>query len=741
MTSQHNDYQTIGTRPIRQDTLDKVTGQAAFGDDVTLPNSLVGLVLRSPHAHAIIRKIDTSKARKVKGVKAIVTARDFPELRAGGAGDIARDNLASDKVLYHGHGVAAVAATSAAAARTALKKIKVSYEPLPHVTDIDAAMHDDAPLLHDDLGYDGSDKPSNIYERIEDRFGDVEAGFSDAEVVVERHFTTPTVHQGYIEPTACLASYQANGQSTIWATTQGHFPLRDSVALMCGLKSHELKVIPTEIGGGFGGKTAPYLEAIALMLSKHSGRPVKMRMTREEVFRCAGPGAASKSRIRIGARRDGTITAMEAQIAYEAGAFPGAPLGGGMRSMFGAYDVPNIYVEGFSVVLNKPKVRAYRGPGAPQACFAVESLLNELAVELGMDPLELRLKNAVRNGTTTAAGMFRDIGFVECLEAAKQSDHYRARLPVGQGRAVVAGFWRNAGGNSSATIHMHRNGFASVMTGSADLSGTRTALGMIAAETLCIPIENVHTEVGDTESVGITGVSGGSRTVNATGQAVMQAAQEIIDQAKQRAASGWNVLPDQVQWQSGQVVNMTRDESLTLREITRQAMTTGGPLSANASVDVTGGEGPSFAVHICDVAVDTETGRSSVVRYTTIQDAGCAVHPPSVEGQYQGGASQGIGWALNEAFVYDDEGRLENAGFLDYRIPVASDLPMIETIIVEVPNSRHPFGVRGVGEAPIIPPLAAVGSAISNAIGVPMCDLPCSPPQVLAALKRADQTA
>jgi CO/xanthine dehydrogenase Mo-binding subunit len=739
--NQNQQFHTIGTRPIREDARDKVTGRAAFGADVNLPNTLHGLVLRSPHAHARILRVKTGKARKVAGVKAIVTAADFPDLRPRGAGDIARDNLAREKVLFHGHGVAAVAATSEAAARKALKKIKVIYEPLPHVTDLDAAMREDAPLLHEDLRYDGRDGPSNIYEHIEEEFGDVTAGFAAADTILDREYTTPTVHQGYIEPTACLADFHDDGQSIIWATTQGHFAVRDLVALMCGMQSHELKVIPTEIGGGFGGKTSVYLEAIALMLSKRSGRPVKMRMSRDEVFRCAGPGAASRIRVRIGAKRDGTITAMEARLAYEAGAFPGAPLGGGMRSIFGAYDVPNIRLDGFSVVVNKPMVRAYRGPGAPQACFAAESLLNELADAIGMDPIDLRLKNAVLNGRETAAGIFREIGFVECLDAARISNHYRSKLPPGQGRAVVAGYWRNAGGNSSATIQMHKNGFASVKTGSADLSGTRVALGMIAAETLHIPIEHVHTEVADTESIGNTGVSGGSRTVNATGQAVFQAAQDVIGQLKERAASGWNVLPDQVSWQDGRVLNSTRDEALTLREITRQAMSTGGPISADASVDIPGGEGPCFAVHICDIEVDVETGRSTVVRYTTVQDAGCAVHPDLVEGQFQGGASQGIGWALNEEFVYDDNGRLENASFLDYRIPVTSDLPLIETIIVEVPNSKHPFGVRGVGEAPIIPPLAAVASAIGSAIGAPVTKLPCSPMNVLATIRGRQHAA
>jgi len=727
-------FKIIGTRPVRQDARDKVTGKAAFGNDIDAPNALIGLVLRSPYAHAEILSIDTTKALKLAGVKAVVTADDFPALRSGGAGDVALDNLARGKVLYHGHGVAAIAATSVAIAKAARKLIKVRYRKLPHVTDIRSAMGEDAPVLHDHLGYEGHDGPSNIYEKVTLSQGDVEAGFKDADIVMEREYRTPTVHQGYIEPPASLAIYEAHGQSTIWTTTQGHFPIRDSVALMCGMDTAEIKVIPTEIGGGFGGKTAVYLEAIALMLSKQSGQPVKMKMSREEVFRCAGPGAATINKVKIGVRKDGTITAMQAKMYYESGAFPAAPLGGGVRSIFSAYDVENVDIEGFSVVLNKPKVRAYRGPGASQASFAAESLLNELAAKLGIDPIDFRLKNAICDGAKNIGGQFRELGFIQCLEAAKQSPHYRSRLPAGQGRAVAAGFWRNGGGLSSASIHMHRKGFASVSTGSADLSGTRVSLAMIAAETLQIPFEDVQIQVGDTEGVGFTGTAGGSRTINATGQAVARAAHEVIEQLKERAASGWNVLPGQVEYRDGILHNVTRDESLSLQDVTRDSYNTGGPISVTASANPVAGEGPCFAVHLCDVEVDRETGQSKIVRYTTVQDAGVAVHPAYVEGQFQGGAVQGIGWALNEAFIYSDDGVLENPGFLDYRMPVTSDLPMIETIIVEVPNSMHPYGVRGVGEAPIIPPLAAVGSAISNAIGKPMTETPCSPMRVLAAI-------
>ena len=729
-----NDYAEIGQRPIRHDGFDKVTGKAQFGADVTLPRALHGEMLRSPYAHARIKAIDTSKAMALDGVYAVVTAADFPRLPFGGMGNIARDNLAHEKVLYHGHGVAAVAASTRAIARAAVDLIEVDCDPLPPVMNLDDALKGDV-LLHDEFEENG--RLSNIYERQVNEIGDVDAGFAQADVIIERSFATPTIHQGYIEPSACLASYDEGAQSAVWTTTQGHFNIRDNVAAMMDMEIDELRVIPTEIGGGFGGKTAVYLEAIALMLSKLSGRPVKMRMSREDVFRSAGPGAASKSTVKIGAKRDGTITAMQASLAYESGAFPGAPLGGGMRCVFSSYEVPNVRIEGLAAVVNKPKVRAYRGPGAPQATFAAESVVNELAHELGMDPIEFRLKNALRSGGSNIIGEFREIGLVDCLEAAKAAPHYRTPLGKHQGRAVAVGFWRNGGGTSSASVVMKNNGSATVLTGSADLSGTRISLAMMAAETLGISIKDVRAETPDTNSVGFTDGAGGSRTTNATGQAVTRAAHEVIRQFKERAASGWNVTPEQVEWRDGKAINTTRKEELTIKEICRDAPATGGPIAGSASLKAESGLGPCFSVHLCDVEVDPDTGKTTVLRYTAVQDAGCAIHPSYVEGQFQGGAVQGIGWALNEEFMYDEDGALENPGFLDYRVPVASDLPMIDAIIVEVPNSMHPFGVRGVGEAPIIPPLAAVASAVSNAIGVRMTELPLSPPRVLEAMEHA----
>ncbi len=724
----------IGQRPIRPDSIEKVTGQAQFGADFTLPRMLYGSVLRSDCAHARIISIDTSEAEKIEGVKAVVTGQDFAHLDYGGVGDLARDNLAIEKILYHGHALAAVAAISRTISDEALRAIRVQYEELVPVMTLEDAMKEDAVILHEHNLVDG--KPSNIFQQAERSGGDIEQGFAEADEIVELEFTTPTVHQGYIEPPVCLANYSEKGQSTLWSASQGHFPLRDTVARMMQMSQSDLRVTPAEVGGAFGGKTAAYQEAIAMMLSKKAGRPVQMAMTREDVFRAGGPGAASLSRVRVGAKKDGTLTAADVWLAFDSGAFPGAPLGGGMGSVLTAYDIPNVRVRGCAVYVNKPKVRAYRGPGAPQATFAAESVLDELASKLGLDPIEFRLKNAVRDGTDSHRGKFRNIGLIQCLEAARDSEHYQSPLKANQGRAVAAGYWHNGAGVSSASLHMNSDGTAALATGSVDLSGTRIALAMMAAEELGIPVTSVSSVVADTESVGFSNNSAGSRTINATGQAVVEATRDVIDQMKQRAASGWNVAPDQVSWENGAAVNPVSGDRLTVAEICRDANATGGPIGGRYSHNAVPGLGPSFAVHICDTEVDPDTGKVTLVRYTTVQDVGRAIHRDAVEGQMQGGAVQGIGWALNEEFIYNQTGVLENPGFLDYRIPLASDLPMIDTIVVEVPNELHPYGVRGAGEAPIIPPLAAVACAVSNAIGVRITELPVSPPRVFAAMRR-----
>jgi CO/xanthine dehydrogenase Mo-binding subunit len=741
--SEDQKFRWVGTRPVRPDGVDKVTGRANYGADFTLPGMLCGAVLRSPHAHARIVSLDLSGALACEGVKAAVSSDDFPDLppHEGDGMDfrkISRNCLARDKVLYHGHAVAAVAATSRQLAEQALEAIVVEYEVLPHVLDVIDAMGPDAPLLHDDLftkGVDPApDKPSNVALRRVIERGDVEQGFRDAHLVIEREFDTAAVHQGYIEPHAVVARMGEDGQAVVWCCTQGHFTVRNLCAQVLGMDNSQIKVIPSEIGGGFGGKTTIYQEPVAVRLSQKAGRPVKMVMSREEVFRATGPTSGTSIRVKIGVDREGRITAAQGFLAYEAGAFPGSPVGPGLMTIFAPYVVENLHLEGYDVVLNKPAVAAYRAPGAPMAAFAGESVLDEVATKLGIDPIDLRLRNAAVEGTHATYGpRYKAIGYVETLEAARAHPHYRAPLGPNQGRGIASGFWFNVGMQSSAAVNINEDGSAVVVSGCPDIGGSRASLAMMAAEELGIDLKLVRPVIADTETGAYSDQTGGSRVTFATGMAVIEAARDAVSQMLERAAKMWDADVATLSWKDGSA-HRPSGEVLSLREIAGKAADTGGPISGQTSLTARGA-GPGFATHICDVEVDPDTGRAEVVRYTAIQDVGRAIHPSYVEGQLQGGAAQGIGWALNEEYIYDANGELENPGFLDYRVPVASDLPMIDTVLVEIPNPHHPYGVRGVGEVPIVPAIPAVANAVSAAIGRRVQSLPLSPPKLLAALQ------
>jgi CO/xanthine dehydrogenase Mo-binding subunit len=750
MTSDNAQNKWIGKRTIRPDGEDKVTGRATFGADFSQPGMLVGRVLRSPHPHARIRAINTEKAAALPGVKAVMTGRDlvaFPWDKPAilGIQDlryISRNVMARDKVLYVGHAVAAVAATSARIAAAALALIEVDYEVLPWVIDVDEAMRPAAPVLHAHMHRDGGNPgpatTSNVAGKLEHVLGDCEAGFAAADVIVEKSFRTRPVHQGYIEPHACLVSVGKEGRTTIWSSSQGHFMVRDMTARLTGVKLSNLRAIPAEIGGGFGGKTIVYLEPLALTLSRKSGRPVKMVMTRQEVFRATGPTSGSSSTVKIGATKDGKITGVAATYRLQAGAFPGGPVRGAIGCALAPYDIANVRITGFDVVTNRPKVAAYRAPGAPIGAFAMESTLDELARALHIDPLLLRLKNAAKQGTKAAYGpTYRRIGYEETLRTALDHPHYHAPLGPNQGRGVASGFWFNAGGESSAQININEDGTVVVVTGHPDIGGSRASMVNIAAETLGIDYRNVQALIGDTSSVGFSALTGGSRATFAGGMVVANATDRVIKILRERAAKMWKIDAEAVVWEGGQArpagANAGEFPPLTLAQIAAQAGATGGPINARFS-STTEGAAPGFATHICDVEVDPETGKVTILRYTAIQDVGRAIHPSYVEGQIQGGVAQGIGWALNEEYIFTPSGALDNPAFLDYRMPVASDLPMIESILIEVANDKHPHGIRGVGEVPIVPALAAVANAIRNAVGLRLTELPMSPPKVLAAL-------
>ena len=746
-------FNQVGTRPVRPDGVDKVTGRARYGADISAPGMLVGKVLRSPHAHARVLSIDTAKAEALAGVKSLVTRDDFPALAEGvtvaGEGaisiyDASYNVMAREKVLYEGHAVAAVAATSAAIARKALSLIEVEYEVLAHVTDVDETMKPDAPVLHETLFTRGIEpapaKASNIAERAQIVVGDVAKGFAEADVTIEREFRTEAAHQGYIEPHACMASVSEDGGCEIWCCTQGHYTVRDMCAEILGMELSSIRVTASEIGGGFGGKTTVFIEPVAVALSRKAQRPVKIVMDRDEVFRASGPTSSASMTMKIGVTRDGRITAGEGEFRLSGGAFPGSPAPYGAACSFAPYDTSNVLLTSYDVVTNRPKQAAYRAPGAPMCAYAVESVLDELAEQIGMDPIELRLKNAVKEGEKSAYGpTFGPIGLVETLEEARKHSHYDQPLGKNQGRGVATGFWPNYGGATSVTLATNTDGTVLLSLGTPDIGGSRASMCLMAAEELGIPYDKVRATIADTNTLSYNNGTGGSRVTHSAGMATIEAARDAIDKMRDRAARIWGIDVEAVVWEDGRAKpagsNAGEFDPLSFVEIAAGSHSTGGPIAGHAEITAEGA-GNSFGTHVVDVEVDPDTGGVKVLRYLVVQDAGKAVHPSYVEGQYQGGAAQGIGWALNEEYIYGEDGKLQNPGFLDYRMPVASDLPMIDTVIVEIPNPGHPYGVRGVGETPIVPPLAAVGNAVARATGKRLTELPMSPPKILAALEQ-----
>ena len=756
MTMLEPKISSVGTNTVRPDGIDKVTGRAIYGADVRLPNMIVGRVKRSPHAHAVIKNIDVSKAVALPGVLAVVTSDDFPEpveailqtLRGPmpAQWDIER-LMARRKVLFKGHPVAAIAATDVHIAEDALDLIEVEYEVLPPVVTIDDALAPDAPILHDD-GLDSlvedlfqpvDGRPSNIARTVEMGFGDIEEGFSQAEVVLERVYETAMSHQGYIETHNATAIWSQDGKITLWTSTQGAFGIRQNVSRVLGISLGDLRVIPAEIGGGFGGKTVVYLEPIAALLSRKSGRPVQVTMNRTEVLEATGPTSGTRSFVKIGATREGKIVAADIRLEYEAGAYPGSPVAGGARCALGPYVVPHQRILGLDIVLNRPKTAAYRAPGAPASEFAVEAVLDELAEMLDIDPMDLRDMNAAVEGDRRSDGATHgSVGSREVITTTSEHPHYRAEITRKDvGRGVAMGFWQNGGGESSAYANVHEDGKVTLITGSVDIGGQRASLAMQFADTLGIKYEDINSLVGDTDTIGYTGNTGGSRTTFATGWAVYQAAVDVSNQLEERVAKIWEVSVDDVSYSPIDAsLHGPGDLVMTFKDAAAKLPATGGMVQGRADLVSTnvGKVGACFGAHIADVHVDRDTGKVTVLRYTAIQDVGRAIHPAYVEGQIQGGAVQGIGMALNEEYVYNDDGSMANSSFLDYRMPVANDLPAIDTVLVEVPNPGHPFGVRGVGEVPIVPPLAAIANAIYDAVGIRVSSLPANPETILREL-------
>ena len=750
----------VGQGVKRVDSPERVTGQAVYGADHVTPGTLFGKVVRSPHANARIVSIDVREALRYPGVKAVVTSHDFPRIElsmqaVGGeitmtSRDQRRMQMAEDRVFYHGQAVAAVAATDLNAAEVAAGLVKVIYEPVEPVVDVEKAVQPGSSLVHHDLytwEFAGglSDKPSNIARRIELDRGDVDRGFAEADIVIEHRFRGGTVHQGYLEPQASTVDIDDQGHITCYTSSQINFNLRDTLATILGLSKDQVTVVPLEIGGGFGGKAGLGIEFVTALLAIKAARPVKLVLTREEVFRATGPTCAHVIDVEVGAKADGTLTAFKATYLLDTGAMTGFTHSA-TAAMTGAshYRFPNLHIDAYDVVTNKPVAMAYRAPSGPIGNFPTEIVMDELAERIGMDPIDLRLKNVTEDGEPLPNGLAMPVwGLKKILQEARRHPAWTDPVPDGRGRGFAAAYWGGATLTSNAEIVANPDATFSVITGSVDLTGTRTTMAQIAAEELGVTMDQIVIGIGDTDSVGHTDGSFGSRTTLTTGTAVMNAARAVLGQLRERAGDLLQVEPEYLDYRE-QVFEMrdNPDKRITLEDVCRRSIS-GANGSVKAAGNSTGLPGaPTAAASIAEVAVDRETGRPEILRFTMFQDPGNAINPMAVEGQMQGGAGQGIGWALWEVYDIDQAaGVVRNANFLDYRIPTTLDVPMIDTEIVATPNPNGPYGARGVGEIPLVTPVAAVANAIHDATGVRVYQTPLSPERLFWALQEANAPA
>jgi len=749
------ELKVVGKRVPRVDARERVTGEAVYPADLELPGMVHAKLLRSPHAHARIRRIDSSHAQALKGVLAVVTAADFPELPVGATipmGELGYDmwmvaqvNLARHKVHWVGQPVAGVAAIDPHVAQAALALIEVDYEPLTPVLDIAAAMAPDAPVLHEHVFTKGVEPrpraPSNVCSRVVIARGDTARALAEAAATAQASVKVDTAHQGYLEPQVVVAQVDANGFATVWASTQGQFTAELMIARMLGMPQSKLKVVPLEIGGGFGGKISIHGEAVAVRLAQKCRRPVKLVFTREEVLQGgSGPAAAALIDIAVGADSEGRLVAIDGTYRLDAGGLPGLSPSLVMQASAALYQCPNLNLQGFDIVTNKPRTEAYRGPVGIQAYFAMEQAMDALCQRLDMDPLEFRKRNASVTGSTMPIGTpFPAIGLTTILDQIGRHPCWTDPLPKGRyprGRGLALGYWRGTSMTSAAHITIAGDGRPMVTMGAVDLSGTRTTMAQVVAEEFGLPLEDIHIHTGDSKSVGYSDGAAGSRVARTTTAALVEACADALGQLRTRAAEKLQRRPEDLDYAAGRF--HARDAggpAITLAELMQATLTDGAVVGRGVSTKLP--LGVEIGAHVCDVEVDTDTGLVTVLRYTAFQDVGLALNPTAVEGQIEGSVVQGLGWALMEGFDYGPDGRLRNASLLDYRMPTALDVPKIDCVIVETPVPGVPYGVRGVGEVPIVPPAAAVANAIARATGVRLTHMPMTPERVLRALRGA----
>ncbi|MBA3643266.1 MAG: xanthine dehydrogenase family protein, partial [Chloroflexia bacterium] len=694
-------HAVVGERTKRIDAPQKLTGQERFTGDLKLPGLAYARPVGSAYAHARITGVKKDAALAVPGVIAVLTVDDLPLVRDEN-GVPAKTPIARAESLHAGQTIAIVVAESPAAAEDGAALVEIDYDPRSALVTLDDAIAEDAPTISEseqlgndeEAGMHNADAaqeadeeeealPPNVSNSVHFHRGDIDAGFAEADAVVDLTFDSLTVHQGYLEPQSCLVAIEPLGDLTVYTSTQAAFHCRNRVSEALGLPVHRVNVVPMPVGGGFGGKFVliePLVAAVAVALQ----RPVLMQYTRMEDFVAGNPAPDSRIQLKVGVKRDGTITALQSRMIYDTGASPGSPLQICAILMGGYYRFPNLEIRGYEVLSHKPGAGAYRAPGAQAASFAIESVIDELARKLGIDPLELRLKNCVVEGDERPNGAtWPTIGLKESLEALRDHPAWANRAEAqaaGRGVGIGVGGWPGGVEPATAVCRLDSDGSLTVVLGSVDLSGTNTTFAQIAAEAFNLDADDIKITTASTDAAPYAGGTGGSKITYTVGPAVQQAAAEARRQILDIAAQHLEAAAEDLEIADGMVrVKGVPSSGVSLRQIGTMTMSFGAkyePVFGRGSTAITE-SAPGFAVHLAEVDVDEMTGETTVTRYVAVQDVGYAINPAAVEGQIHGGVAQGLGWALYEGMAYDSEGQLQTASLMDYVLPTAAMIPPI----------------------------------------------------------------
>lgn len=742
-------FKYVGKATKRKDGPKKITGEEQFTGDLAFPRMAHARLVNSIYANARITSIDKSAALTLPGVIDVLTAEDLLPLYKTPP---ARLPLAQGRVVFYGQPVAVVLAQSEAAAAEAAALVQVEYEPLPVVMDVEAAMSADSPqaIFKETEGNDELDMHAAVAAMVEEKRelppnvaafkhytrGDIAQGIAESDVVITRKYKTNWVHQSYIEPHATVAMMDNSGTLSVWTSTQAMFYCRSAVAAATGLPENRVRMTAMPVGGGFGGKFLLY-EPLTAILALKARRPVRFVLTRMEEFLSANPAPGCVIELTTGAKQDGTIHALKAKVVFDTGAFPGAPSGIASLMLGGYYKIPHLEIETYDVHTNKINIGAYRAPGVPQATFAIESNISQMAKELGMDDLTFRLKNIAEEGDLLPDNtVWAPVGLKQCLEALQQHPAWMEPKGENEGIGIAVGAWFGGLEPASAACRLNADGSLALVLGSQDITGTNTSFAIMAAEVFGIDVEKVQVISGDTDTAPYAGSAGGSKILYTVGPAVVQAVESAKQQLLRIAAEQLEAAPEDLEIVDDKVrVKGVPGQEKPISELARMTMQFGGryaPVYGSGTTAQTD-RAPGAAAHLVRVKADPETGDVQIVRYVAAQDVGRAINPASVDGQIMGGVVQGIGWGLYESMVHDDNGTLLTASFLDYAVPAIKSVPQIETVIIEIPAPVGPFGGKGIGEPPVIPGAGAIANAIADAINVRVYEIPMTPERVVRA--------